>query len=177
MNVNSGLPYIITGVDDTCYETPDLFVENVESRNLLVPVLNTSNDNLTLKRGTFLGNAVVIQEADEADTVTVSTVVSNLERIDKNKKKIEIGESNLIVLEKLIENYRSSVKTPVKSLPFEHAIDLRDDVPVSHQPRRLAHGLRDPIKNVVDTLLEKDFIEGSTSAYRSPVVPILKKIG
>ena len=65
----------------------------------------------------------------------------------------------------------------MKLLPIEHAIDLSDDIPVSHQPKRLAHGLCDPIKNVVATLLEKDFIVRSTSAYGSPIVLIIKKSG
>ena len=40
-------------------------------------------------------------------------------------------------------------------VPVKHCIDLKDDIPLYENPRRIAYSQREAIKDVIDDLLEK----------------------
>ena len=61
-----------------------------------------------------------------------------------------------------------------KAIPFEHGIDLMDDMPVSQQPRWIPYALRSSIKSELEHLLNSDSIEPFRSIYGSSIIPVLK---
>ena len=76
----------------------------------------------------------------------------------------------------MLNTYNEDVKENNKTIPFELSIDLLDPIPVSQQPMQFPHGLIEPIKAQLETLLKNDFIEAS-SCYGSPIIPVVKKNG
>ena len=42
---------------------------------------------------------------------------------------------------------------------IEHTIELRDNTPVSTQPRRIPYSQREEIQKKIDELIENDFVE------------------
>ena len=53
IDMKSGAALLINGVQDLNYETPDLFINRLTSRRLSVPILNNTDESITLKRGAF----------------------------------------------------------------------------------------------------------------------------
>ena len=43
--------------------------------------------------------------------------------------------------------------------------------------RRIPYHIRDKVKEKVDDLIEKNFVEYSDSSYNAPLVPVVKKNG
>ena len=126
-----------------------------------------------------LGNnvEVEVEENGEYKEVVGVNCILTPEEIEANGKAIDIGKENADKVRKTINDYKVAVEKSGKIIPFEHTIELTDDVPVSEQPRRLAHGLREPIAQALDMLQKNDFIEESSSAYSSPIIPVVKKNG
>ena len=54
---------MFNGIGDLNFETPDLVFNNVTSRKVYIPVLNNTNENITLKRGTCLGHVVEVAKS------------------------------------------------------------------------------------------------------------------
>ena len=60
---------------------------------------------------------------------------------------------------------------------IEHKIILKDDNPVPLPMRKIPCHIRDKVKEKVDDLIEKNFVEYSASPYNVPLVPLMKKNG
>ena len=81
----------------------------------------------------------------------------------------------------LISAYRNRIaEIPISvpaDVPIEHTIELRDNTPVSTQPRRIPYSQREEIQKKIDELIENDFVEPSRSPYGAGVIPVLKRDG
>lgn len=110
-------------------------------------------DEGQLERASFVGLA----------TVNCATV-----------NEIEVTEPYRSRIEKLIEGYttKKNVQTSVQT-----KITLRDEVPVSLRPRRLAPKERDILNDQINEWLSEDIIRPSKSEYASPIVIVRKKDG
>ena len=128
---------------------------------------------MILKRGTLLGNIGEPEETclntNKIASVTVSECTPN--------QIGDIGAEHDKKLDEMLSEYKMAVKSKCKEIPIEHYIDLKDDIPVSQQPRRVQYGLEQPIKEHIESLLKSGRIEQSTSRYGSPIIPIIKKNG
>ena len=81
------------------------------------------------------------------------------------------------ILKGLFANYKAAAQLNNKQIPFEHAIDLTDDIPVSQQPRRLPFSLKEPVKQQLNILERDGIITSSDTKYRAPIIPVIKKNG
>ena len=71
---------------------------------------------------------------------------------------------------------KTEINKPCK-VPIEHKIILNDDNTISLPMRRIPNHIRDKVKEKVDDLIEKNFVEYSDSSYNAPLVPVVKKNG
>ena len=161
-------------IDDSNIEVAD-FTLNADSKTLQIPVINTSGNDIRIKRGTVIGK--LNEVSAESCTVNVDSLKSD----DINLNVGDTNEQQRTQFNKIIEAYKTKmndnpIQQPCK-IPIEHRIDLVDDIPVFVPPRRLPYHLRDEIKEKIDQLAANDFVEPSTSPYNAPLVPVLKKNG
>ena len=74
----------------------------------------------------------------------------------------------------MVTNYEEKIKTIPEAypdkVPLKHSIDLKDDVPVYENPRRIAYSQRDKVEDVIKDFLEKGFIRQSQN--RLMVLPL-----
>ena len=59
---------VLNGIEDFSIKTSDLLLSNVTSRSLYVPVRNDSNDEVTLKKGHYLGHTSDVEMDNSMDT-------------------------------------------------------------------------------------------------------------
>lgn len=76
---------------------------------------------------------------------------------------------------RLIHTYGKPVQE--KEAPIQLRIVLKDDIPVTHRPRRLSLKEQEIVEKQVSEWLEKKIIRVSYSEYSSPVVLVQKKDG
>ena len=98
----------------------------------------------------------------------------DLEEINHEDLKQEDVERLHDILNKYDKAVNSYPENEPAKLPFEHEIELKDEVPVSAPPRRVACSQREEIDKEIKSLLERRFIEPSRSPYGSPIVPVVK---
>ena len=68
------------------------------------------------------------------------------------------------------------INKPCK-VPIEQKIILKDCNPISLPMRIFPYHIGDKVKENVDNLIEKNFVEYSDSSYNAPLVPVGKKNG
>ena len=169
---NKGEVMLFNGANDINYSIPDLLVNNLASRNILIPVINKTDENITIKRGTYLGDMCEVEESP-----IVGNEIAGIKLEDVSKQIGNIGDENIAVLNRIMSDYKTAVKTKKKVIPIEHTIDLKDEIPVSQQPRRIPQGLQEPIKEHLEKLLKNGHVVPSNSSYGSPIIPIIKRNG
>ena len=120
-----------------------------------------------------------------------------IEGSDARFKKLPNNEKNIVycvqvvnspqenVYSHLLGNARKKIKSLVdkyrptgqKTTPVKMKIILRDDVPESQSPRRLAQTERQETETQVEEWSAKKIIKPSCSEYASPVIVVRKKGG
>ena len=143
---------ILNSAEDCNYETPDLYVENLQSKKIEVPVVNNTEDRIKIRRGTRLVDVSEVEESTIEDYQSIASSLAVKQSTPVVKETIKLSEENRNKLERIILNYREAVKGNKKVIPFEHTIELTNDTPVSLQPRRLPYGLREPVKEEIVNL-------------------------
>ena len=172
---------VLNGIEDFSIKTSDLLLSNVTSRSLYVPVRNDSNDEVTLKKGHYLGHTSDVEMDNSMDTniAAISSLCVEDNKAMNEERKLGNSllkqEGDIAKLQKLLRRYDMAVKQKGKSLPLEHSIELTDEVPVSQQPRRLPFSLKQPIKEQLDSLEKSGIITRSDSKYGSPIIPVKEK--
>ena len=102
---------------------------------------------------------------------------------DKSFSESDISKTDkrLDKIRDLISAYRNRIaEIPISApadVPIEHTIELRDNTPVSTQPRRIPYSQKEEIQKKIDELIENDFVEPSRSPYGARVIPVLKRDG
>ena len=81
-----------------------------------------------------------------------------------------------IALDYKTEINKTEINQPCKVL-IEHKIILKDDDLVSHPMRRIPYHIRDKVKEIVDDLIENNFVEYSDLPNNAHLVPVLRKNG
>ncbi|CAK1598845.1 unnamed protein product [Parnassius mnemosyne] len=77
----------------------------------------------------------------------------------------------------LIYEYQYGQPVQKKDAPIQLKIVLKDDIPVTHRPRRLSLKEQEIVEKQVSKWLYKKIIRVSFSEYSSPVVLVQKKMG
>ena len=162
--------------DDAGYSIHDFTIENL-TRQIYVPIENHSGGNLILKKGEVCAEVNGIKKVG----VEVSESGSYIPKLDIE----ELTYGNLNPREKsqltnILQNYDSKVNTtPINKskIPYEHEINLTDNVPVVSQPRVVPQSKKKDIYDQIDRMLNDGIIQPSDSPYSSALVPVMKKDG
>ena len=104
------------------------------------------------------------------------TVVAEEERVESLVKlKKQCGEYQEENIMKIKEEFRDVLsESPGRTDTSEIVIDVGEAKPVTQAPYRVPEMLKNGVKEEIDKLLRADIIEVSTSAWASPIVPIVK---
>ena len=153
-----------------------------------MPIINHSGKDIFLKKGQKLGE---IRELDLIDGINAKENLplqfADIEIQPTNQEKT-FSESDIRRTDKQVDKIRdmvSAYRNKIAQIPIsvpadvsiEHTIELRDDSPVSTQPRRIPYSQREEIQKKTDELIENDLVEPSRSPYGAGVIPVLKSDG
>ena len=142
--------------------------------------MNTSGEDILLKNGEKIGclNEVAECEDVEGQNFCVSETKDGETRQCLNVGNLMNNEQKE-KFDKIIDTYDECMRnTPVNipcKIPILHRIDLVDDSPISLPPRRIPYNKRQEVEEKINELIENDFVEPSTSAYSTPLVPVIKR--
>ena len=164
-----------------CFNNSDIeigdYILDELKKTVKLPVYKYSGQTLKLKKGDVLGTVKEIEPVKDDQNfsaITSTTSKLDLEEIDHG----DLKQENVERLHDILNIYDKSVNSypenePAK-LPFGHEVKLKDGVPVSAPPCRVAYSQRQEIDKQIKSLLERGFIEPSRSPYGSPIVPVVK---
>ena len=153
-----------------------------EQRTVAMPVFNTSDSAIKLRKGECLGNLTELDAERVIDVIFVDLEnTANASTTQLSNMSADATNSFEEKLHKIVNSYKQRMenipKTYPAKVPVKHSIDLKDDVPVYENPRCIAYSQRGAVKDVIDDLLQKGFIRESQSPYGACVIPVLKKNG
>ena len=152
----------------------DLKIDNLPS-TIIIPVTNLSEENYKFKKGDIVGTINEISEVKLEQCVNTDSTI-----YDKINTRNDLARDEKVKLIKIFSDYEQAMDKIDKSssqIQYEHEIKLRDDVPVAFPPRRLAYSQREEVDRQIKDLLDRGYIEESTSSYGAPIVPVVKKNG
>ena len=135
-----------------------------DQQNIVIPVINTSEKMITLKKGETFGQAMAVQQT-KVEVVDVSMV--DLARSDY----VTINNDVFMEYDKIL------MEVTKKCLPIQHTIQLTNDIPVSVPERRIPYVYREEIDREIVSYCEKGYITESISPYNAPIVPVVKPNG
>ena len=142
-----------------------------------IPVINTTESHITLKKRKPIGQVTKLEECTEKINATKNYDLSdNNLQCGQTLNNDEKEHLRNIVLDYKTKMNKTEINKPCK-VPIEHKIILKDDNPISLPMRRIPYHIRDKVKEKVDDLIEKNFVEYSDSPYNAPLVPVVKKNG
>ena len=148
-------------------------------RKISLPITNDTNQTIRLKRGDILADISILtgKKTNLSDIASLSTIEESKTNLERSIEHLNDHDSEK--LKHIVQKHTNSVSTPVNksNIPYEHSIDLEDDIPVVSKHRIIPHAYHDEIYNQIDKLLQDRIIESSDSKYSSPVVPVIKKDG
>ena len=165
----------------------------VRNNNINVRLLNTTNEDIIIKRGTVVG---AINDLDE-DNIFDDDFVQEEKKTKTNKKEkvkddktsigsLDIGETDTPpeakrkrkeLLTKYADIFSKAPSDLGKHGKIQHKIEIIGDKPKRCGVRPLTPPLRREMKQHLQEILDADIIESSTSEYSSPVVLVKKKDG
>ncbi len=153
------------------------FVIKESCQNFTIPVYNNSGESVKLKKGTILGTMTPLQETTEIDLHDVAAMTLEDTELDVGEIPMEAKKALFTILQSYEDDMNKHKLSPIKSLPFEHEIKVKDQTPVHTAPRRIPYSQRDEINEQISNLQAKGFIKESFSPYSSAIVPVIKPNG
>ena len=168
--------------DNTNIEIGD-YVSHEVKKIIKLPVYNYSGQSVKFKKGDILGVVTEIEPARD-EIPSMNAVQTQVDDNQLDFEAINHGDVNLEELTKfraILTKYDTKVHKITESqpakLPIGHEIKLKDDIPVSSPPCRIAYSQRQEIDRQIKSLSDKGFIEPSQSPYGSPIIPVRKPNG
>ena len=161
---------------DESFTVSDLTIKELK-RRIMVPVENISGKNLTLKKGDICAEINVIRES-EIKIDQACSYIPELKTDQLRSGQLNLEEKNK--LENILSNYDLEVKsTPISKskIPYNHEINLTDDIPVVTHPRVIPHSKKQEVYEQIEKMLKDEIIQPSDSPYSSAIVPVVKKDG
>lgn len=168
----------------------------IASKKFMIPVVNTSASDIFLRANTRLG----LVKAAEQLPPEIDVVVRNDEifveaksfRTEVNSSPSQLQEqlAELVakfpgtdaeaeeyrrILQQNLDAFAKSDEDMGRTSAMKHQIKLVDDAPVSYPYRRIPPALLQEVKDHINDLAKKGFIEPSTSSYAAPIVVVRKK--
>lgn len=154
-------------IDGQCYDGVSFYVINRDFMHYDVIIGQEFLKNVMMLMSDGCVN-VFKDESDWLSNVNSFTGVSD-SLVEHVKDPVVKQEAN-----KCIDTYHP---VQVKEAPLELKIVLKDDVPVTHRPRRLSYVEQGVVERQIDEWLKDGIIQVSHSEYCSPLVLVKKKDG
>lgn len=161
---------------------------NPEHGQVPVRLLNPRSQAVFIRKGEEIGTLERVE-----DTPTQHTVVSRVgtEQVSREKQQLlrELVDNNASELSqneadrfyRLLMDYEDVFAVSNSDLGrttrLKHTIDTGNAHPIRQPVRRIAPPQRDEVKRLVETMLNDDVIQPSSSPWASPVVLVRKKDG
>lgn len=162
--------------------------------NVIVKVVNCSEEPLVIQKGIMLGLAEKYQP-NGYESVRVVDVLEHKEQnnVDNRSHSSSNEEIHELILEKLkhLSESDSEVLKPVLLkhrdlfredpehrgclVDIKHQIHTGDSMPIKKKLYRLPESIKSLIQSHITEMLEKDVIKPSNSPWSSPVVKVPKK--
>jgi len=158
-----------------------------------IAIVNPTNHDIVLKKGTVIGSLLSISAAipldlrpNKAKTQITTNKIENSTIENQTNWLPNVDLSHLSSVQKssvekiLLENCEAFSKDSndignIKD--FQMKIQLTDNVPVSQPYRKLPNKLYAEVKNYIDDLITNGWIKKSYSSYSSPIVCVRKHDG
>ena len=165
--VGGGSPFVLAGS-----------INVMEEGMTSAEICNMSREPITVRRGTEIGLWQPVCQV-------VRSIVgpgSDRELIGLLKiENIPISSAQRVALEQLIQSYRDVFSIDDDELGFcntiEHSIDVGSSLPIKQRFRRLHPPLKEKVETELQRMEKQGVIEKSTSPWCSPLVPVRKKDG
>lgn len=167
----------------------------VSERKFCMPVMNPTMFDVYVNPNTRLGVLKAAETVPESLQVSVcdsELIVSSTPSIPDHVSSSPLQEQMEALVaafpgsEQETAEYRRILETNLDAFAqsdddlgrtshAQHRIKLKDDTPVSYPYRRIAPALLAEVREHLNDLLRKGFIEPSTSPYAAPIVVVRKK--
>lgn len=167
-------PYCLVNYESSSLEIPEIAFNEVK-KHIVIEVQNNSEESYKVNKGDYVGKIENIIE--EFKTAGVQSCSFKCDKNEVNTGDISKEEEN--ILNNILTSYQSVIPANDKpaEVPIQHKIRLKDDIPVSSNPRRIPYAYREEVNKQIDDLLKKGYIEPSFSEYGAPLVPVIKRDG
>ena len=166
-------------------------VRPVEGR-MPVRILNLGTETVTIYSGTRIAHLERIEEASILHLSPTTTAAESeqpeenvsgggdklWEMVEENKSLDPTQKGYLYQLLRLYKDIFAQNKTDFgRTNKIKHSINTGDATPIRQPVRRVPPARREELKKLLDSMLEKDVIQPSTSPWASPIVLVQKKDG
>ena len=157
-------------------------VSKVTDNKVKVTMINSTEEEVLLKRGTMISKCNVLNEMEQVFHISENEKTTQYEPLkleDINSDNEEIKDDLL----KLLNNYRQTCyKNNDESIgcarnvePFD--IKLNTDKPIFRRQYKIPHCHEAEVEKQVNEMLQNKVIEPSTSPYNFPIIVVPKKDG
>lgn len=166
--------YINGNIQESGNIIPRCVISTNEKGESCIPILNLSNNDITINKGqTIARGEVCMEEEVERETHTDEI------REDEIDSDLEANEHSHLI--ELLNKYRGVVARNTQQIgqtnAAEMSIQLTTENPVCYRPYRLSYHEKEQVKDMIMDLKKADVIEESSSPYASPIILVRKKTG
>lgn len=156
-----------------------------EDSEITFSVLNPTPDNVILKQNMEVASVQTVDEIYDDKVKPEVTAISADTKLPEhlmaliNDISSQLTEDEKFRVHGLISQYSDIFVGPDNVLGqtdlVEHKIDVRDAKPIKMQPRRLPISQREIADKEIESMLQAELIEPSTSPWAAPIVLVKKK--
>lgn len=164
------------------------------NQHWVVPIVNLQDEDIFIPGRTPIAKVQAAQHvitsritcSQEQDTLVLSAADSQQGRASKTKETLfdlsdsEVSEEEKEELVNLLSEFPDAIEQDDLDVGFtdkvKHCIH-DDDVPVAQTFRRIPFHQLEEVKQHIQSLLDKDIIQPSSSPYASPIVLVRKRDG
>lgn len=169
--------FVEGGIRENGKMIPRCLVSSNSDKVAMVPVLNLSDDALTVNKGEVLARGEEYVEKEIPKTTReVNQEDVYAEDIKTDLKGSELSEL-LFILNESKDIFSKNIFQMGCATDLEMDIEVTTEKPVCYRPYRLAYSEREKVKKMIEELKEADIVEDSISPYASPILLVRKKTG
>ena len=187
----SGVTCLIEGLPSFIEKHPELdvgsIISNMSQHELIIPVVNRSDQPVTLYAGTNIAEAVDIPKEQVCSSEMCNAVGSDVAagKEDELRSYVErqdhLSVQNKEKLLLLLLDYQDVFLTTDDTLGYctvyPHTINTGNAPPIKQAARRLPFHRREELQSLLDDMLQQGIITESNSPWAAPVVLVKKKDG
>ena len=187
----TGVTCLIEGLPSFIEKHPELdvgsIISDMSQHELIIPVVNRSDQPVTLYAGTNIAEAVDILKEQVCSSEMCNAVGSDVAagKEDELRSYVErqdhLSVQNKEKLLLLLLEYQDVFLTTDDTLGYctvyPHTINTGSAPPIKQAARRLPFHRREELQSLLDDMLQQGIITESNSPWAAPVVLVKKKDG